>query len=152
MYFWNFKACVTNFVPLIHTAVNLQLDTESTTCAEGIEIVDQRVCPQQGFVCMTDTGILFWETSIATTPPNTLYQTGAMLNVPSTLESPVDGTELFVTILTANDSLGNLASTLTITDSYNIATATVICRDHGLPSDTDDNTESGMLQVVTSKQ
>ena len=101
---------------------------------------------------MTDTGILFWETSIATTPPNTLYQTGAMLNVPSTLESSVDGTELFVTILTANDSLGNLTSTLTITDSYNIATATVICRDHGLPSDTDDNTESGMLQVVTSKQ
>ena len=152
MYFWNFKACVTNFVPLIHTAVNLQLDTKSTTCTEGIEIVDQRVCPQQGFVCMTNTSILFWETSIATVPPNILYQPGDMLNFPGPLKSAVDGTELFVTILTANDSLGNLTSTLTITDSYDIATATVTCRDHGLLSDTDDNTESSMLQVVTSKQ
>ena len=133
------------------TAVNLQLDSGTTTCAEGVEIVAQRVCPQQGFVCMTNTGVVVWQTSITTTPGTSLHLTGDTLNVPATIVLFGEGTELFVTALTGDDSLGNLTSTLTIADSYNIATATVTCRD-GLASDTDDNTESHMLQVVTSKQ
>ena len=130
------------------TAVNLQLDAGTTTCAEGIEIVDQRVCPQQGFVCMTNTGALVWETSISTIPASLLHQTGDPLNNPVTIVLSGEVTELFVTTLTGDDTLGNLTSTLTIADSYNIATATVTCSD-GIGAG--DNTESGMLQVVTSK-
>ena len=140
-----------NIIFSFYTAVNLQLDAGTATCAEGIEIVDQRVCPQQGFVCMTNTGILLWETSVTTTPGTSVHQTGEPLNAPATIVLLGEGTELFVTALTADDLLGNLASTLTITDSYNITTAIMVtCRD-GLASDTDANTESHMLQVVTSK-
>ena len=88
----------------LYSAVNLQLDAETTTCAEGIEIVDQRVCPQQGFVCMTNTGALVWTTSIATAPDITLHVIGGTLNVPAPIVSANDGTELFVTALTADDS------------------------------------------------
>ena len=99
---------------------------------------------------MTNTGVLLWETTISTLPPNTLYVTGNDLNMPITVMlGGGEGTELFVTILTADDTLGNLTSTLTITDSYNIATATVTCSD-GIGAGI--NMESHMLQVVTSKQ
>ena len=97
---------------------------------------------------MTNTGALLWETSITTTPNSPLFRTGAPLD---TLVLSREGTELFVTTLTADDSLGNLTSTLTITDSYNIAVATVTCLD-GAGTGAGINTESHMLQVVTSKQ
>ena len=134
---------------IYYIAVNLQLDAGTTTCAEGVEIVDQRVCPHQGFVCMTNTGALLWETSITTTPATSVHQTGEPLNTPATIVLFGEGTELFVTTLTADDSLGNLTSTLTITDSYNIATATVTCSDG---TGAGINMDSHMLQVVTSKQ
>ena len=100
---------------------------------------------------MTNTGALVWQTSISTSPATSLHQTGEPLNSPYTIVLSGEGTELFVTTLTADDSLGNLTSTLTITNSYIIDTATVTCSD-GVGSGAGINMENHLLQVVTSKQ